>query len=316
MTGIETRTIGWLDRTVSTVCAGTGPLGSVPAQYGYEVDAEMAIATILAIFESPLSFIDTANVYGLGASEQRIGEAISRAGGLPPHVLLATKVDPSPGSTDFSGERVRASVDESRERLGLDRLELVYLHDPEKISFAEAMAPGGPVEALVSLRQEGVIEHIGVAGGPIDVMQSYLEADTFEVVLSHNRFSLVDQSATSLMDAARQRGIPFINAAPYGGGMLARGPEISPTYRYRAVDESIKDRVRTMRSILERESIPLAAAALQFSLRDERVTSTVVGMSSPDRVHETVALAEWPISADVWREVDAVARLGSKGVDG
>jgi D-threo-aldose 1-dehydrogenase len=316
MTGIETRNIGWLNRTVTSVCAGTGPLGSVPAQYGYEVDAEMAIATILAIFEGPLSFIDTANVYGLGASEQRIGQAISRAGGLPPHVLLATKVDPSPGSTDFSGERVRASVDESRERLGLDRLELVYLHDPEKISFAEAMAPGGPVEALVSLRREGVIEHIGVAGGPIDVMQSYLETDTFEVVLSHNRFSLVDQSATPLMDAARQRGIPFINAAPYGGGMLARGPEKSPTYRYRAADESTKDRVRTMRSILERESIPLAAAALQFSLRDERVTSTVVGMSSPDRVHETVALAEWPISADVWREVDAVARLGSKGVDG
>jgi D-threo-aldose 1-dehydrogenase len=316
MTGIETRAIGWLDRTVSTVCAGTGPLGSVPAQYGYEVDAEMAVATILALFDGPISFIDTANVYGLGASEQRIGQAISRAGGLPDHVLLATKVDPLPGSTDFSGERVRASVDESRERLGLDRLELVYLHDPEKISFAEAMAPGGPVEALVSLRREGVIEHIGVAGGPIDVMESYLATDTFEVVLSHNRFSLVDQSATSLMDAAHQRGIPFINAAPYGGGMLARGPEASPTYRYRPAAESIKDRVSTMRSILERESIPLAAAALQFSLRDARVTSTVVGMSSPERVNETVALAEWPISADVWREVESIARLGRNGLDG
>jgi Peptidase family M20/M25/M40/Aldo/keto reductase family len=89
---------------------------------------------------------------------------------LPKDLVLATKVDPLIGSNDFSGDRVRKSVAESLERLGVDRLQLVYLHDPEKISFEVGMAKGGPVEAMVKLRDEGVIEHIGVAGGPINLM--------------------------------------------------------------------------------------------------------------------------------------------------
>jgi D-threo-aldose 1-dehydrogenase len=312
--GIGSRTIGWSERLVSPICVGTGPLGSVKDQYGYDVSEETAVATILAVFNSPITFIDTANGYGRGASERRIGQAIARAGGLPDSVLLATKVDPLPGTIDFSGERIRASIDESRERLGLDRLELVYLHDPEKISFEEGMAPGGAVEALVQLRDDGVIGHLGVAGGPVDLLAQYLGTGEFEVVLSHNRFTLIDQSATGLLDYAAIHGIAFINAAPYGGGILARGPGETPKYRYRAADASTLERVAAISAILERESIPLAAAALQFSLRESRITSTVVGMSSPDRVRQTSDLAGWPIDAEVWREVEAVAEQGRHGV--
>jgi D-threo-aldose 1-dehydrogenase len=312
--GIRSRGIGWSDRTVTSVCVGTGPLGSVRDQYGYDVSEEEAVATILAVLDGPITFIDTANGYGRGASERRIGLAIERAGGLPDHVLLATKVDPLPGTIDFSGDRIRASIDESLERLGVDRLELVYLHDPEKISFEEGVARGGAVEALIGLRDEGVIGHLGVAGGPVDLLSRYLGTGEFEVVLSHNRFTLIDQSASVLMDDAAERGVAFINAAPYGGGILSRGPEESPNYRYRPADEPTLDRVRAIRSILERESIPLAAAALQFSLRDDRITSTIVGISSPDRVSQTTALAGWPISAEVWREVEAVAHRGRDGV--
>jgi D-threo-aldose 1-dehydrogenase len=312
--GVGTRTMGWSERMVSSICIGTGPLGSVRDQYGYDVSEETAVDTILAVFDSPVTFIDTANGYGRGASERRIGLAIAQAGGLPDSVLLATKVDPLPGTVDFSGERMRASIDESRERHGLDKLELVYLHDPEKISFEEGMAPGGAVEALVQLRDAGVIGHLGVAGGPVDLLAQYLGTGEFEVVLSHNRFTLIDQSATRLLDYAAHHGIAFINAAPYGGGILARGPLESPKYRYRLADTSTLERVTAMSAILDRESIPLAAAALQFSLRESRITSTIVGMSSPDRVRQTTELAGWPISAEVWREVEAVAEQGRHGV--
>lgn len=308
--GITARPIGWPGREVSSVCVGTGPLGSVRAQYGYDVSEEDAVQTILATFDSPMTFIDTANGYGGGASERRIGLAIDRAGGLPDSVLLATKVDPLPGTVDFSGERIRASIEESRERLGLDRLELVYLHDPEKISFEAGMARGGAVEALAQLRDAGVIGHLGVAGGSTDLLAQYLATDEFEVVLSHNRFTLIDQSAEELMDDATLRGIAFLNAAPYGGGILSRGPEASPTYGYRPADAAILTRVHALRSLLEREAVPLAAAALQFSLRDPRVTSTVVGISSPARVSQTAELASWPISPELWREVESVARPG------
>ncbi|MFP5071244.1 aldo/keto reductase [Pseudonocardia nantongensis] len=310
---MENRRLGHTKLVVSPVCVGTSPLGSFPAQYGYEVSTEQAISTLRRVFEGPFTFIDTSNEYGGGESERRIGQAMAQAGGLPQDVVLATKVDPLPGSTDFSGDRVRASVEESLERLGLDRLQLVYLHDPEKISFADGVASGGPLEALIGLRDQGVIDYIGVAGGPIPLMLQYLDTDAFDAVISHNRFTLVDQSALPLIEDAHRRGVGFVNGAPYGGGMLVKGPDAHPNYCYAPAGEATRDRVRAMERVLTAAGIPLAAAALQYSLREERIAATIVGMSTPERVEQTIELAEWPIPAEVWAEIEPLAVVGRSG---
>ena len=136
------RPLGRTGLQVSPVCIGTSPLASMPALYGYEVAGDRAEATILATLESPFNFMDTSNNYG-GSAERRIGRALAAAGGLPPEFVLATKVDADPGTGDFSGDRVKRSVEESLYRLGLDRVPLMYLHDPEyHLTFAEAMARG------------------------------------------------------------------------------------------------------------------------------------------------------------------------------
>jgi D-threo-aldose 1-dehydrogenase len=306
--------LGQTGLNVTPLCVGTSPLGNFPAQYGYEVGEDQAVATITRVLRGPLTFIDTSNNYGDGESERRIGKAITEAGGLPENFVLATKVDPLPGSDDFSGERVRESVRESQERLGLRQLQLVYLHDPERISFEEATAPGGAVEALVALRDEGVIQHIGVAGGPIDLERRYLGLGVFDAVISHNRYTLVDQSAEPLIQDAADRGVAFVNAAPYGGGMLVRGPDVVPTYCYQPASDATLDRVRRMQHACLTREVPLAAAALQFSLRDRRVASTIVGMSSPERIDQTVRLAEWPIEDDLWAELMELAAPGREGV--
>jgi hypothetical protein len=162
--------------------------------YGYEVSTERALRTLRAVLAGPINFLDTSNNYGDGESERRIGVALREAGGLPDGFVLATKVDRD-ASGDFSGARVRRSLQESLERLGLERLALVYLHDPEHIAFEDGVAPGGPVQALVELQREGLIDHLGVAGGPIDLMRRYIQTGAFEVVITHNRFTLVDRSA-------------------------------------------------------------------------------------------------------------------------
>jgi D-threo-aldose 1-dehydrogenase len=311
---MQMNALGATGLDVTPLCVGTSPLGNFPAQYGYEVSEDQAVATITRVLQGPLTFIDTSNNYGDGESERRIGKAIADAGGLPDHVVLATKVDPLPGSDDFSGERVRESVRESQERLGLRQLQLVYLHDPERISFEEATAPGGAVEALVALRDEGVIQHIGVAGGPIDLERRYLGLGVFEAVISHNRYTLVDQSAEPLIQDAADRGVAFVNAAPYGGGMLVRGPDVVPTYCYQPASDATLDRVRKMQHACQIRDVPLAAAALQFSLRDRRVASTIVGMSTPERIDQTVRLAEWPIEDDLWAELMELAAPGREGV--
>lgn len=312
---MKKRSLGRSGLSVTPLCVGTSALGSFPAQYGYEVSEETAVATIRQVFAGPLNFIDTSNEYGNGGdSERRIGRVIAERGGLPDGFVLATKVDPIPGTTDFSGDRVRKSVEESLERLGLDTLQLVYLHDPEKMSFAEGVAPGGAVEALVKMRDEGIIHFLGVAGGPVDLMLQYLETNVFDSVISHNRYTLVDQSAEPLITACVERNVGFVNAAPYGGGMLVKGPDAVPRYCYAPASDTTLVRVREMERICKANGVPLAAAALQFSVRDDRVASTIVGMSVPARIDQTLNLLNWPIAEELWQQLRPLIEAGQDGV--
>lgn len=311
---MKKRPFGKTSLSVTPLCIGTSALGSFPAQYGYEVSTERAVATIRRVLQGPINFIDTSNEYGNGDSERRIGQALAEVGGLPEGFVLATKVDPIPGSSDFSGKRVRASVAESLERLGLKRLQVVYLHDPEKMTFEEGTKPDGALEALVRLRDEGAIDYIGVAGGPIDLMLKYFATGVFDTAISHNRYTLVDQSAEPLLDDAARRGIAVVNAAPYGGGMLVKGPDAVPKYCYQPVDAATLDRVRKMQAICASYDVPLAAAALQFSMRESRITSTIVGITEPERVEQTLRLAEWPIPDKLWEELEPVAKVGRSGI--
>ncbi|WP_306293888.1 aldo/keto reductase [Leifsonia sp. NCR5] len=292
---------------VTALCMGTSPLASMPQLYGYDVSDERAVATIDAVLDSDIRFIDTSNGYGEhGEAEKRIGLALAAHVGLPGDFVLATKVDPDPVTGDFSGDRVLASYEESLQRLGLDRVPLLYLHDPERIPFEDGVAPGGPVEALVRLREEGRVDHIGVAGGPVGLLERYLATGAFEVVLSHNRYTLLDRSAEAMFVAARERGIGVVNAAPYGGGMLAKGPDVQAKYGYGERDDHVAEAARAMADVCASHGVPLAAAALQFSLRASFVDATVVGVSSPERVAQTIEYAGLPIPDALWAELDAL----------
>jgi D-threo-aldose 1-dehydrogenase len=303
----RTGPLGNTGLSVTPLCVGTSALASMPELYGYTVSRERAVETMLEVFDSEINFIDTSNGYGDGEAERRIGDAIRARGGLPPGVVLATKVDPDLVTGDFSGDRVRISVEESLSRMGLDRLRLLYFHDPERISFEAGMAPGGAVEALIALREEGVADHLGVAGGPVGLLRRYLATGAFEAVITHNRYTLVDRSAEPLLADAAERGIAVVNGAPYGGGMLVKGPEVQPKYGYRPASEETKERVRTMRRICEAYGIPLAAAALQFSTREKRIASTIVGITAPGRTGQSLELARWPIPDEVWDQLEPLA---------
>jgi D-threo-aldose 1-dehydrogenase len=309
MAGIlAARPLGSTGLMVSSLCIGTSPLANMPGLYGYEVDAAAAVATVRAVFESPISFLDTSNGYGdHGESELRIGEAIAQNGGLPEGFVLATKVDPDPVTGDFSGERARASVRESLDRLGIDHLQILYLHDPERMSFEDGTAPGGAVEAMLALKNEGVVDHIGVAGGDVGLLRQYVATGHFDVVLNHNRFTLVDQSAVPLIEDTIERGGAFVNAAPYGGGMLVKGPSAQPKYAYGTRGADLTERVLGMQQACEEAGVPLAAAALQFSVRDERIASTAVGLSSPERIAQTLDLLDVVIPDGLWERLDELA---------
>ena len=289
--------------TVSAVCAGGSPLGSMPRLYGREVPADQGVAVARAVLQSPIRFQDTSNGYSDGESERRIGTAIREVGGLPPDFVVGTKVDPR--GRDYSGDRVRASVDESRERLGLDVLPLVHLHDPEFFGFDEVARPGGAVDALVALKESGVVGSLGLAGGQVQEIARYLALGVFDVLLVHNRWTLLDRSAGDLVAEAVERGMGVLNAAVYGGGLLVPRPSIS-TYGYRQAPPEILDAVAAMRAACERHGTDLTTAALQLSLRESRFASTIVGMGRPELVADTLARAAAPVPDELFEELETL----------
>jgi D-threo-aldose 1-dehydrogenase len=278
----------------------------MPETFAYAVPEDRALATLRATLDSPIPYLDTAASYGDGESERRVGLVLRERGGLPEGAVLQTKAGRDPDTDDFSGESVKRRFERSLDLLGLDRVAIVFLHDPEHTPFAQAMAPGGPVDVLRRYKEQGVIAHLGVAAGPIPLEIRYLETGLFDAVITHNRYTLVNRSAAPLLDLAHARGLALLNAAPYGSGVLAKGPDAYPRYAYQQADPQTIDRVRRLAAICDRHGVPLAAAALQFSTRDPRVTATIVGMSRPERLQETLDLLHHPIPDALWPELDTV----------
>jgi D-threo-aldose 1-dehydrogenase len=232
--------------------------------------------------------------------------ALKELGGLPTDAVLQTKQGRDPTTNDYSGETVKRRLERSLKLLGVDRLQIVFLHDAEWTTFEAAMAPGGPVEVLRNYQQQGVIQHLGVASGPVDVEVQYVETGIFDAVITHNRYTLLNQSANRLIDVAHERGLAVLNAAPYGSGLLAKGPDAYPRYAYQQASPELIERTRALAAICDRYGVPLPAVALQLSTRDPRITSTIVGMSRPERIEETIAYHLVDVPAALWQEIEAL----------
>jgi len=297
-------TLGQTGLRVTTLCLGGAPLGDMPETFTYTVPEERALATVRALLDSPINFIDTAASYGDGESERRIGLVIKERGGLPAGCVLDSKADRDLHNGDFSGDQMRRSVERSLRLLNLDKIQLMHLHDPEHTTFKAAMAPGGPVEALQKMKEEGLIEHLGVAGGPIEMEVRYVETGVFDAVITHNRYTLLDQTADPLLTIAHERGLGVLNAAPYGSGILAKGPDAYPRYHYQHAPPAMIAQAKRLDAVCQQHDVSLRVAALHFSLRDPRIHSTIVGMSRPERVRQAVEDALTSVPDALWEELD------------
>ena len=289
---------------VSPICFGTSGLGDMPATFGYSVSVVRATATVNAILDGPTNFIDTARIYGEGRSEERLGAVLRERGGLPVGFVLSTKIDRDPATGVFDAAQARRSLETSLRILGRERFDLLYLHDIEHArSLTEATSRDGALGELFRIKAEGLAKAVGLAAGKVDMMIPLLRDWDFDAVMTHNRFTLVNRNAEPLLDLAKAKGIAVMNAAPYASGVLAKGSVAYPHYAYQEADDAALAPIRRIEAIAARYHVPLGAAALQFSLRDRRVTSTVCGVTKPERVKETLDWARLPIPEAFWQEV-------------
>jgi D-threo-aldose 1-dehydrogenase len=296
--------VGKTGLTIPAICFGTSALGDMPETYGYAVDEARAEATLNAIFDHPIGFLDTSRNYGMGRSEARIGAAIRARGGLPKGVVISSKLDRNMDTNKFDGPRARQSVEESLKALGVDSIPLLHLHDPEYASdLHDITKSGGALSELFKMKEEGLVQAVGLAAGRTDIMMPLLRDFDFDALISHNRFTLLNRNASEMFDFARARGTTVINAAPYASGILAKGAAKMPLFAYQPAGDDMISRVKAIEALCSQHAVPVGAAALQFSMNDPRIASTICGVSSPERVQQTIDWATHKIPDSLWAEL-------------
>lgn len=300
---MKKRMLGRRGLSVTSVCIGIGAMDAYSGQLDSGPGSETALATLQRVLEGPFNFIDASCEYWQGAEgERRIARAIYEKGGLPDGFVLTSRVGPALG-LDFSGDTIVRAVEGSLQRLRLDSLPLVLLQVPEGLSLEAATAPGGPLRSLLGLRDQGLIRHLGVEGGAMDLQLKYLATGAFDAVFSHIPYGLMDRAAEPLIQDAVSREVAFVNAAPFTGSLVLHGAGRSIHGMNMERGPALLERSDKMRMICAAHGIPLAAAALQFSTLDPRIASTIAGVSNPAQAGFVTDLAQWRIPSCVWDDL-------------
>lgn len=292
--------IGTTGLEVTSICFGATGLASMPDTYGYAVEEERAYATLRAIFDGPVNFLDTSRNYGFGRSEERIGAVLRETGGLPEGFVLSTKLDRDMDTRRFDAARARQSLEESLQTLGIDSIPVLHLHDPEYCrDIKEITGEGGALDELFKMKEEGLAQAVGLAMGRVDIMFPILKSYPFDTLISHNRFTLLNRSADEMFDYAHAQGMAIFNAAPYASGVLAKGSAVMPRLTYQEADDEALAPVRRIEEVCARHGVAPGVAALWFSLNDPRIASTICGVSKPERITQTLdwAAADIPQAA-------------------
>ena len=289
---------------VTELSFGTSSLGSMPDTYGYEVSEDRAQKTLNRFFQGPVNMLDTSRNYAMGESEKRIGKAIKENGGWPNGFLLSTKLDRNMDTLVLDKNRVRESLEESLKTLNVDSVDILFLHDPEYAKdINDITKKGGAMDELFKIKNEGLAKAAGVAMGKVDIMFPLLKDWDFDVIINHNRYTLINREANEMYDYASSKNIAIFNAAPYAGGVLAKGPDNFKKVTYQDATEEKLAPARAFEKVCKKHNVELGAAALQFSLRDNRITSTICGVTSVESIEKNLVWANAEISGEFWDEI-------------
>ncbi|MCL8025495.1 aldo/keto reductase [Nocardioides bruguierae] len=305
----------------------TSPWGLGGAQLGNlyrATDDDTARAGLEAAWAAGVRYFDTAPHYGLGLSERRLGAFLAQH--PRSEVVVSTKVGrllvPDPAGAarrddegfdvpadhrrvrDYSAAGVRASLEQSLERLGLDRVDVVYLHDPED-HWEQARDEGLP--ALLELRDAGLVGAVGAGMNLAEPLTTLVTDHDVDLVMCAGRHTLLEQS-WDLLDAAADRGVGVVLAGVWNSGLLARPrPAPDATYDYLPAPAALLARVHTLADVCEAHGTTLPEAAIAFAAAHPAVASVVLGAGGPDQVREAARRATAPVPAALW---DALVAAG------
>ncbi len=330
---LQRRALGRTGLQVSILGFGTAPLGDLYLQ----LDDRGAVATVERAFELGVNLFDTSPLYGHGLAEHRCGTALRR---MPRQdVIVCTKVgrwmdpfqppadrsgfaggQPHRAVVDYSYDGTMRSVEQSLLRLGLDRLDLLLIHDVDvwthgidaiEDRFREAMT--GAYVALDRLRREGVVAGIGIGVNEAEMCVRFAQAGSFDVMLLAGRYSLLEQPALAhFLPLAQQQGIAVLLGGVFNSGILATGAMPGAKYNYQDAPPQILAKVADIERICRSHGVALPSAALHFALGHPAVASVVLGAQSPPEVERNAAALESKVPAALWADLKTAGLLDAQ----
>jgi D-threo-aldose 1-dehydrogenase len=315
----ERTQLGRTSLSVTRFGLGTAPLAGL-----YEaVPEDQALAVISRAWDAGIRHFDTAPLYGFGLAEMRLGKALHDR--PRDEFVLASKVGrllradapPEPGQNfqgtpqvnpvfDFSFDGVMRSVDESLERLQLEHIDILHIHDPDN-HYDDAIR--GAYRALDRLRSEGVIKAVGAGMNQAEMLTRFGREGNFDCFLLAGRYTLLDQIALDeLLPLCIERGIAIVAAGVYNSGILA-DPKPGARYNYTAAPQPLLERARKIRAVCDSHGVPLKAAAVQFPTGHPSVSCVVVGCRSVEQLDESIKMFEVDIPPALWHELKETGLL-------
>lgn len=299
---------------------GTAQLGNL----GHPVSDADAAGVIETAWAAGLRYFDTAPHYGLGLAERRLGQAL--AGRPRDEYLLSTKVgrlivpnpDPRGSDTgngfevpddftsqrDYTADGVRRSLAESLTRLGIERIDIALIHDPDEPDDRFAEARDGAVPALREMKEQGVLRAWGVGTKDPEMAKRFVDQCEPDVVMLAGRYTLLEQESVGLLDACRETGVGVIAVGVFNSGLLSTDhPGADARYEYGRVPAAVLDRARRIADVTRQFGVPLPAAAIAYVRRNPTVVNVCLGMSNAQQVTDDIALAEVEVPEELWVEL-------------
>src|SRR4051794_12215774 len=316
------RPLGRGGLAVGPLSFGTAPIGNL----GRRVDEDEWRGALAAAWDAGVRYFDTAPHYGLGLAEQRLAEGLAGRDGFVVSTKVGRVLAPlasAPGAMDsegfavsathirvrdYSRDGVLASLESSLERLGLDRVDLLLVHDPDEY-YREALE--GAFPALEELRSQGVIASYGAGMNQSEMLADFVRETDLDVVMLAGRYTLLEQGALDdLLPECERRNVSVIAAGVFNSGLLARErPRAGVTYNYEPAPPEILARTNRLADVLERHGSTLPVAAAQFPLAHPAVATVCLGARSADQVARNAALFDTPVPDAAWQELVAEGLL-------
>lgn len=330
---MKRRVLGTTGLSVTELGFGGAPLGNLFRP----LPDETGRATLAAAKAAGFGYFDTAPFYGFGLSERRMGDAL-RGGDFVVSTKVGRVLDPVDGPVnandvrhgyatpmpfapvfDYSYDAVMRSYEESLQRLGLARIDMLYIHDIGRMTHGDENAfrmaeltGGGGLKALEELRASGAIAGFGLGVNEVAACLDVMDHARLDAILLAGRYTLLEQAPLDdLFPACEAAGTAIVIGGPFNSGILATGAKsgAAATFNYEAAPRAVIERVAAIEAICDAHDVPLPAAALQFPLAHPLVASVIPGLDSPARVEQAVTLYNTPVPAALWADMKAKGLL-------